>query len=99
MSLDPLQYCKCVPDSQVFDTFCAPPTTRITTPAENPTIGIELEIKGEDGATCESNDQCLSDVCDAGTCLTPQIAGRSFEPRGGINIGGDSLDADCSRRP
>ena len=105
--LDPLQYCKCVPDSQLFDTFCEPPTvgSRIDFPAVNPTIGIELDIKGLDGATCESNDQCVSDVCDAGFCITPETVGISqpavnpnggiqidIQPRGGLNIAGDSAD-------
>ena len=108
--LDPLQYCKCVPDSKIFDTFCEPPTVGISQPAVNPTIGIEIELKGFDGATCESNDQCLSDVCDAGVCFTPATVGISqpavnpnggiqldiqpqiIQPRGGLNIAGDSAD-------
>ena len=85
MSLDPLQYCKCVPDSQIFDTFCAPPLREDGDRCESfeqcisgacvagvcITPRIAEIVKGEDGATCESNDQCISDVCDAGTCLTP----------------------------
>ena len=108
--MDPLQYCKCVPDSKIFDTFCEPPTVGISQPAVNPTIGIEIELKGFDGATCESNDQCLSDVCDAGFCFTPTAVGISqpavnpnggiqldiqpqiIQPRGGLNIAGDSAD-------
>ena len=103
--LDPLQYCKCVPDSKIFDTFCEPATVGFSQPAENPNAGIELEIIGLDGATCESNDQCESGVCDAGFCYLPPVAGISqpavnpnggieidIQPRGGLNVGGDSPD-------
>ena len=78
-ALDPLQYCKCVPDSKIFKTFCASPILvgDIATPAVNPNAGIEISIVGEDGATCDSNEGCASGVCDAGTCLTPPTVGRS----------------------